>query len=65
MRSSVEAIVGLGRVLGLQVTAEGIETQETLDLLLKLRDRAGLFLRQAEPAAEVARPLSDRSRHIA
>ena len=63
----VEAIVSLGRVLGLQVTAEGIETQETLDLLLKLgcETGQGFFFGRPVPAAEVARPLSDRSRQIA
>jgi len=63
----VEAIVALGRVLSLQVTAEGIETVETRDLLLKLgcETGQGFFFARPMPATEVARPLSGRSRQTA
>lgn len=63
----VEAIVGIGRALDLQVTAEGIETQETVDLLRKLgcETGQGFFFGRPVPIEELARPLSDRSRQIA
>jgi EAL domain-containing protein (putative c-di-GMP-specific phosphodiesterase class I) len=37
----VEAIVGLGHALGLQTTAEGIETEEVLDRLTELGCEVG------------------------
>ncbi len=65
----VEAIIGLGRALGLQMTAEGIETQDTLDRLIKLGCETGqgyLFGRPEPIAATVARATSEaKSRRIA
>ncbi len=52
----VEAILSLGKALGLQVTAEGIETKEVLDRLTELGCGTGqgfLFGRPA-PAAAIA-----------
>jgi EAL domain-containing protein (putative c-di-GMP-specific phosphodiesterase class I) len=33
----IEAIIGLGKALSLTITAEGVETQEQLDLLRRLK----------------------------
>jgi EAL domain-containing protein (putative c-di-GMP-specific phosphodiesterase class I) len=51
----VEAIVGLGRSLGLQTTAEGIETPEVLKRLSELGCEAGQGYLFGRPAP-VARP---------
>lgn len=57
----VEAILGLSRALGLQATAEGIETQEVLDQLTGLGCQLGqgyLFGRP-QPAEEIVQALKE------
>ena len=58
----VEAIVGLGRVLGLRTTAEGIETKDVLDKLIALGcdTGQGFLFGRPEPmtAAAVAKDLA-------
>lgn len=58
----VEAIVGLGRVLGLRTTAEGIETKDVLDKLIALGcdTGQGFLFGRPEPmtAAAVAEDLA-------
>jgi EAL domain-containing protein (putative c-di-GMP-specific phosphodiesterase class I) len=66
----VEAIVSLSRALGLQITAEGIETQEVLDRLTTLGCEAGqgyLFGKSASEAitAEAIRDEADSARREA
>jgi len=46
----VDAIVGLGRALGVQITAEGIETQEVLDKLMELGCETGQGFLFGKPA---------------
>ena len=66
----VEAIVSLGHVLGLQITAEGIETQEVLDRLIELGCEIGqgYFFGKPEPIAvinEALRKQAGDARQIA
>jgi EAL domain-containing protein (putative c-di-GMP-specific phosphodiesterase class I) len=51
----VAAVIGLGRGLGLQVVAEGVETQAQLDALTRLGcDRAqGYLISRPVPAAQL------------
>ena len=60
----VEAIIAMGATLGLEVTAEGIETREHAE---RLRDLGcplgqGYMLARPLPAAEAAAVLADRLR---
>ena len=62
----VKAIMSLGHALGLQTTAEGIESEEALERLLKLGCDTGqghLFGRP-EPAATVAAALREGTRAV-
>lgn len=57
----VRAIVSLGRSLGLKTTAEGIETEEALALLIKLgcNTGQGFLFGRPEPAAVVTEALHE------
>ena len=57
----VKAIVSLGRALGLKTTAEGIESEEALELLIKLgcNSGQGYLFGQAQPASEVTEALHE------
>lgn len=48
----IEAIIGLGKALSLTITAEGVETQEQLDLLIRLKcnQAQGFYLGRPMPA---------------
>jgi EAL domain-containing protein (putative c-di-GMP-specific phosphodiesterase class I) len=66
----VKAILGLGRSLGLQTTAEGIETREVLDKLISLgcETGQGFLFGRPEPAAAPAPAVitsAHRKRHRA
>ena len=63
----VEAIVALGRVLKLDVIAEGIETESIRDRLLELgcTTGQGFLFGRPEPIADVLQQPADRSRQIA
>ena len=50
----VKAILGLGHSLGLQTTAEGIETKEVLDQLISLGCDTGQALRQSGTGRDAA-----------
>ena len=56
----IQAIVALGRALGLTVVVEGVETeqQRVLLRLARLRRDAGLFVRKAGPAKAIDRLLA-------
>jgi EAL domain-containing protein (putative c-di-GMP-specific phosphodiesterase class I) len=56
----VRAVAGLGRSLGIVTTAEGVETQEQLDLLRRegCNQAQGYLFSQPRPASEVERMLS-------
>ncbi|MBI5659280.1 MAG: EAL domain-containing protein [Nitrosomonadales bacterium] len=60
-RAIVGAIIALGHSLGLQVTAEGVETVEQLDYLRKARcdEMQGYLFSRPVPAEEIARLLQD------
>ena len=51
----VTAIIGLGRSLGLETVAEGVERQEQVELLRRLGCQAvqGYWLRRPEPASSI------------
>ena len=55
----VKAIVSLGRALGLKTTAEGIESEEALEFLIKLgcNTGQGYLFGQPQPASVVAEAL--------
>ncbi|MDP3814750.1 EAL domain-containing protein [Pseudomonas sp.] len=55
----IQAIIGLGRALALTVTAEGVETQEQLELLRQYGcdEAQGYFLNRPMPPAELRRLL--------
>jgi diguanylate cyclase (GGDEF)-like protein len=57
----VRAVTGLGRSLGIVTTAEGVETEEQLDLLRRegCTQAQGYLFSPPRPAAEVERMLSD------
>jgi diguanylate cyclase (GGDEF)-like protein len=55
----VEAIIGLGHVLGLKTTAEGIETQEVLDRLTELGCDAGQGFLFGRPEAVAAQAVGE------
>ena len=57
----VKAIVGLGHALGLKTTAEGIENEETLKLLVKLGcdSGQGYLFGRPEPAVAVTEALRE------
>ena len=59
----VRAVAGLGRSLGIVTTAEGVETQEQLDLLRRegCNQAQGYLFSQPRPASEVERMLSDQA----
>ena len=62
----VKAILSLGRALGLKTTAEGIESEEALELLIKLGCNAGqgyLFGRPV-PASVVTEALHEEPRAV-
>ena len=52
----VEAIIALGRVLGMSVVAEGVETAEQLRVLLGYGcdDGQGYFIRRPASCTEIA-----------
>jgi EAL domain-containing protein (putative c-di-GMP-specific phosphodiesterase class I) len=52
----VEAIIALGRVLGMSVVAEGVETLQQLEVLrgFGCDDAQGYFIRRPAPAADIA-----------
>jgi EAL domain-containing protein (putative c-di-GMP-specific phosphodiesterase class I) len=62
----VRAIVSLSRSLGLKTTAEGIETEEALALLIKLgcNTGQGFLFGRPEPAAVVTEALHEESRAV-
>jgi len=57
----VRAVTGLGRSLGIVTTAEGVETEEQLDLLRRegCTQAQGYLFSPPRPAAEVEGMLSD------
>lgn len=57
----VKAIVSLGRALGLKTTAEGIESEEALELLIKLgcNSGQGYLFGQPQPASVVTEALHE------
>jgi predicted signal transduction protein with EAL and GGDEF domain len=59
----VRAVAGLGRSLGIVTTAEGVETQEQLDLLRRegCNQAQGYLFSQPRPASEVEQMLSDQA----
>jgi EAL domain-containing protein (putative c-di-GMP-specific phosphodiesterase class I) len=59
----VRAVAGLGRSLGIVTTAEGVETEEQLELLRRegCTQAQGYLFSPPRPAAEVERMLSDAS----
>ena len=63
----VEAIVALGRVLELDVTAEGIETERVRVRLLELgcKTGQGFLFGRPQPIADLLQRPADRSRQIA
>lgn len=52
----VKAVAGLGRTLGIKITAEGVETREQLDWLRSegCAEAQGYFFSCAQPAADLA-----------
>ena len=63
----VEAIIALGRVLGLDVTAEGIETERVRDRLLELgcKTGQGFLFGRPQPVQDILQQPAGRSRQIA
>ena len=59
----VRAVTGLGRSLGIVTTAEGVETEEQLDLLRRegCTQAQGYLFSPPRPGAEVERMLSEDS----
>ena len=67
-RAIVEAVIGLGQILNLAVTAEGVETSEQHSLLKKMgcQKAQGYFYAKPSPAAEIPdlyQSLSERLKH--
>ena len=62
----VKAIVSLGRALGLKTTAEGIESEEALELLIKLgcNTGQGYLFGQPQPASVVAEALHEETQAL-
>ena len=52
----VRAVAGLGRILGIVTTADGVETQEQLDLLRRegCNQAQGYLFSKPRPASDVA-----------
>ncbi len=63
----VEAMVGLGHVLGLNTIAEGIETQGVLDRLMALgcETGQGFLFGKPVPVAVPSEAVDDKARQIA
>jgi diguanylate cyclase (GGDEF)-like protein/PAS domain S-box-containing protein len=63
----VRAVTGLGRSLGIDTTAEGVETEEQLALLRSegCSEVQGFLFSEPRPAAEVLDMIPDRPRGIA
>jgi diguanylate cyclase (GGDEF)-like protein/PAS domain S-box-containing protein len=61
----VKATIGLGRELGLRVVAEGVETQEQLELLKSwgCREVQGYYFARPQPAADLTELLRRGSIH--
>lgn len=51
----IEAIIGLGKALSLTITAEGVETQDQMDLLMRLNcnQAQGFYLSRPMPATDL------------
>jgi len=62
----VKAIVSLGRALGLKTTAEGIESEEALEFLIKLgcNTGQGYLFGQPQPASVVAEALHEETQAL-
>ena len=62
----VRAIVSLGRSLGLNTTAEGIESEEALELLIKLgcNTGQGYLFGRPEPASVVSEAFHEETRAV-
>jgi len=62
----VKAIVSLGHALGLKTTAEGIESEEALELLMQLGcdTGQGYLFGRPEPAAVVTEALREETRAV-
>ena len=57
----VKAVTGLGKTLGIKITAEGVETREQLEWLRSegCTEAQGYFFSRAQPAAGLAQLISD------
>ncbi|MEY2474972.1 MAG: hypothetical protein QOG87_287 [Actinomycetota bacterium] len=62
----VGAVIAMADALGLEVTAEGVETQDQLDILTRLRclRAQGFFLARPMPATDMTRLVADRRNRL-